>query len=172
MEFLAVNMITAPIGPATAAIYALLVNFRHVFYALNYPVHALKNPVTTFYGVYSLTDEVYAILSSRPDTAWNQGKMMGAQFTLQFGWVSGGLVGALCGNVIPDSIQGSEFALVALFLVLLIEAYDARREPLMILAALAAGGLGLALSPDNTLLIGMLLYTGVLMLRYARGERA
>ena len=38
MEFLAVSLVTGGVGPLSAALYGFLVNFRHAFYALNYPI--------------------------------------------------------------------------------------------------------------------------------------
>ena len=66
-----------------------------------------------------------------------------------------------------------EFALTVLFVVLLVEAWDANRNYSMLLTAIVAGIIGMLVSPDNMLLIGMLLYCAVLLGRYIiGGERA
>src|SRR5699024_1633022 len=61
MEFLALSLVTGGVGPLSAALYGLLVNFRHVFYALNYPLHVIRSRLARAYGIYALTDETYAI---------------------------------------------------------------------------------------------------------------
>mgnify|MGYP002723060664 FL=1 len=36
LEFLAINMVAAGIGPLSAAVTGFMVNFRHIFYGLTY----------------------------------------------------------------------------------------------------------------------------------------
>lgn len=166
MEFLALTLITGGAGPLSAALYALLVNFRHVFYALNYPLNRVKSRLGKAYGMYALTDETYAVISARRSVQWTGPRAVTVEAVLQAGWVGGGIVGALCGAALPFELKGMEFALVALFIVLAIESFAGFKDlSLPIMAALAAG-VGLWVSPDNMLMIAMLLYFVVLLVRY------
>lgn len=173
MEFLALTMVTGAVGPISAAVYTLLVNFRHVFYGINYPNKAMHNPLAWLYGVYSLTDETYAIVASRKSVSWTQMRVITSQATLQVCWVAGGIVGGLFGAVIPPGLEGMEFALTALFVVLLVEAWDAYRSYTMLATALVAGIIGLLISSEHMLMIGMMFYCVVLLGRYFfLGEQA
>lgn len=166
MEFLALSLITAGAAPASAALYALLVNFRHAFYALNYPLKSINSWFGRAFGMYALTDEVYAVVSARPSETWPGSRILAGQATLQIGWVTGGVVGALGGTVLPLEIKGVEFALTALFTVLLIESFAGYKDLSLPLTALVVGGLGWLVSPMNMLMIGMSLYFVVLLVRY------
>ena len=53
MEFLAVSLATGGVGPLSAALYGFLVNFRHAFYALNYPIAQVRGWLARAYGIYA-----------------------------------------------------------------------------------------------------------------------
>ena len=126
MEFLAISLVTGGVAPLSALLYGFLVNFRHIFYGLSYPVSAVRGPVAKAYGIYSLTDETYAILTSKRAAAWTQPRVIAVQLFCQLSWVVPGIIGALAGSALPFELEGLDFALTALFVVLAIEAMDCR----------------------------------------------
>lgn len=171
MEFLAISLVTGGVAPLSAAVTALLVNFRHVFYGLSYPVAAVRSPLAKAYGVYALTDETYAILSSHRGSSWTQPRVMAVQVFCQLSWVVPGIVGALVGAALPTDIEGLDFALTALFVVLAIEAMAARRDVLLPVVAVVAGAVGLLVDKDQMLVIGLSLYFVVLVGRFLWDRR-
>lgn len=174
MEFLAISLVAGGVAPLSAAVTGFLVNFRHIFYGLSYPVKAVTSPVAKAYGVYALTDETYAILSAHRGsswTAWTQPKIMAVQVFCQASWVVPGIVGALVGAALPMDIEGLDFALTALFVVLAIEAMSARRDVLLPVVAVVTGVVGLLISRDQMLLIGLTLYFVFLVGRFLWDRR-
>ncbi|WP_312810244.1 AzlC family ABC transporter permease [Corynebacterium variabile] len=174
MEFLAISLVTGGVAPLSAVVTGFLVNFRHIFYGLSYPVKAVTSPVAKAYGVYALTDETYAILSAHRGsswTAWTQPKIMAVQVFCQASWVVPGIVGALVGAALPVDIEGLDFALTALFVVLAIEAMSARRDVLLPVVAVVTGVVGLLISRDQMLLIGLTLYFVFLVGRFLWDRR-
>jgi len=174
MEFLAISLVTGGVAPLSAAVTGFLVNFRHIFYGLSYPVKAVTSPVAKAYGVYALTDETYAVLSAHRGsswTAWTQPKIMAVQVFCQASWVVPGIVGALVGAALPMDIEGLDFALTALFVVLAIEAMSARRDVLLPVVAVVTGVVGLLISRDQMLLIGLTLYFVFLIGRFLWDRR-
>jgi 4-azaleucine resistance transporter AzlC len=172
MEFLAVSLVTAGIAPLSAMLYGFLVNFRHIFYGLSYPMKALRSPAARAYGIYALTDETYAILSSKRGVAWTQPRVLAVQIFCQLAWVVPGIVGALLGSALPFEIEGLDFALTALFVVLAIEAMDAKRDVLLPVVAVVAGVVGLLVGGDQMLLVGLSIYFVFLVVRFfADGRR-
>lgn len=166
MEFLAISLVTAGVPPLSAALYGFLVNFRHVFYGLSYPVSAVRSPVAKAYGIYALTDETYAILSTKNRSVWSQPRVMGVQMFCQSAWVLFGIVGALVGSALPLDLEGLDFALTALFVVLAIEALDVSRDVWLPVVALVTGVVGLLVSQEQMLLIGLSLYFAYLVARF------
>ncbi|WP_297006034.1 AzlC family ABC transporter permease, partial [uncultured Corynebacterium sp.] len=171
MEFLAISLVTAGVAPLSAAVTGFLVNFRHIFYGLSYPVKAVTSPVAKTYGIYALTDETYAILSSRPGASWTQARVMAVQVFCQAAWVLPGIVGALVGAALPMDIEGLDFALTALFVVLAIEAMSTRRDVLLPVIAVVSGVVGLLISGDQMLLIGLSVYFAFLVGRFLWDRR-
>lgn len=51
--------IAAPL--ATVALTTFLVNSRHVFSALSFPLHRVRGVAAKIYSTYTLSDEAYAV---------------------------------------------------------------------------------------------------------------
>jgi predicted branched-subunit amino acid permease len=120
------------------------------------------------YATFGLTDEAYALTGGPQAQTWTTRRIVVLQLLLQLFWVSGATVGALAGTRLPlDRLQGLDFALTALFVVLAIEAYRATRDlrtaGLAVLCAVAAQGA----FPQQMLLVALTLFAGLLVARAA-----
>ena len=164
MEYLAINLITAGVGPVSAAITGFMVNFRHIFYGLTFPRDLVHGRLGRAYSTYALTDESYAIASARPPASGV--RVLTIQLFCQLMWVLPGVVGALAGLVIPPGIKGMEFALVALFVVLAWETFRNHRDLSLVLVS---GGLAVLVglvAPDQLLMVALSVYFLVLIGRH------
>src|SRR5699024_6047518 len=56
LEFLAIGLLLALTPLAQLAVTTLMVNSRHVFYALSFPLHRVRGPWAKTYAMYALTD--------------------------------------------------------------------------------------------------------------------
>lgn len=142
-----------------------MVNFRHMFYGLTYPRSELRRGAPSAYATYALTDEVYAITSTLRDRPSGP-RLLTISVACQIAWVASGIVGALAGAVIPAGVEGFDFALTALFAVLVFEAFQASRD---LSAPLIAGGLALAAAvelPGQVIIVALVSYFLVLLLRF------
>lgn len=166
MEFLAIGLVTAGVGPASAALTGFMVNFRHIFYGLTFPRDRISSRIGRAYSTYALTDEAYAIASARPPGKISGARLLTIQLLCQLLWVVPGIIGALAGQVLPADLIGMDFALTALFVVLAWEAFKNNRDyslPLMALVlALVAG----VLAPAQLLIIALSTYFLILLLRF------
>ena len=164
MEFLAITMVTAGVGPVSAAVAGLMVNFRHIFYGLTFPRHLIRSRPGRAYSTYALTDESYAIASAtRPRSG---ARVLTIQLLCQTLWVVPGIVGALAGRVIPEGVRGMEFALTALFIVLAYEAFAASRDISAVLLAAVIGVAAARAVPGNMLMVALVVYFAVLLTRF------
>lgn len=163
-EFVLVGLVTVVAPLATIATTALLVNVRHLFYALSFPLHRVGSRGGKVYSTFALTDEAYALTTGRQAQQWPGRRIIGLQLFLHLYWVVGGTVGALLGSLIPDRIAGLDFALTALFVVLAVEAVRDVTTPLIaLLAALTA----LLAFPQQMLLVAFALFTVAMLTRRA-----
>jgi 4-azaleucine resistance transporter AzlC len=174
MEFVAVGLLAAATPLAQIAATTLLINFRHVFYALSFPLHRVRGRGARLYSVYALTDESYALTASRSASTLSSARILWLQGFCQFYWVSGSVAGALAGRLLSIDLTGLGFTLTALFVVLAMDAVRVERDiagpALAFLCALVA----LAVVPGQMLIVAMSLFVltlvGRFLLRPGRGS--
>jgi 4-azaleucine resistance transporter AzlC len=172
LEFLLIPMALAGTPLLAVAATALAVNGRHVFYALSFPLHRVCGRPARIYATFGLTDEAYALTAGSEAQTWTTRRIVVLQLLLQSFWVAGATVGAVAGTRLPlDRLQGLDFALTALFVVLAIEAFRAARDlptaGLAVVCAVAAQGL----LPRQMLLVALSLFAAVLVARSALAGR-
>lgn len=171
LEFLLVGLIAAAAPLSEIAITSFLVNIRHVFYALSFPLHRVRSRSGRLYATFALTDEAYAITATRPSESWSGARILWVQLFCQLYWVGGATAGAFLGARVGVTVPGVDFALTALFVVLAIDAIRAGRDiPTPVLALLSAL-IGMLLSREHMLLIAMSLLTAGLLARFALRQR-
>ncbi|TDC91844.1 branched-chain amino acid ABC transporter permease [Saccharopolyspora aridisoli] len=163
LEFLLIGLVVAAAPLAHVAVTALLVNFRHVFYALSFPLHRVRGRIGKVYSTFALTDEAYALSTGPAAQEWSGRRIVWLQVLLHFFWVAGATLGALFGALVPFRLDGLDFALTALFVVLAIDAFRARRSvPVPVLAMICALVSAL-LFPEQLLLVSFGLFTACLL---------
>jgi 4-azaleucine resistance transporter AzlC len=171
LEFLLVGLAVAAVPLAQVAATTLIVNLRHVFYALSFPLDRVDGVVAKAYSTYALTDEAYAVTTAEP-RAWTSRSIILMQLLFQAAWVSGATMGALVGTALPiERVQGLDFALTALFVVLAIDAYRARPDRLLTLCAAGCAVAAGLLVPEQMLVWAFAGYTAILLGRLAVGRR-
>lgn len=171
VELLLVSLLAAATPLLTIAATVFAVNFRHVFYALSFPITRVRPGLLRAYSTYALIDEAYATYVLMPPEKLGSTRIVTGQLVMQAYWVAGGLVGVAIAGALPAPIEGFEFALVALFVVMTLDAVRGRREiPSVLLAGLAVGIAVLA-APGQALLVALVIYTALLAVRYALGHR-
>lgn len=172
LEFLLVALAVSAAPLLQVASTTLIVNLRHVFYALSFPLDRVRGRLAKAYSTYALTDEAYAVTSATPGD-WTSRRILLVQAIFQVAWVSGATLGALVGSALPiERVQGLDFALTALFVVLAIDAYRARPERLLAVCAVACAIAAWLLAPGHMLVWAFVGYTAVLVSRLALLRRS
>lgn len=167
VELLMVSMLAAATPLLTIAVTVFAVNFRHVFYALSFPIQRVNWGLPRAYSVYALIDEAYATYVLMPAQKLSSRRIVTGQLAMQTYWVLGGIAGVLVAGALPEPIEGFEFALVALFIVMTLDAVRGRREiPSAVLAGLSVG-VAILVTPDQSLLAALIVYSVLLAARYA-----
>ena len=170
LEFLMIDLLMTGTGLLTIAVTTFFVNFRHVFYAFSFPLHVVKNPIAKFYSMHALIDEAYAVTAANP-TGWTAPRLLTMQISMQLYWVSGGLIGVLVAWTIPGTIEGLDFALLALFITLTLDAVRTREQlPSLIIAVIAVFAAAL-IAPEQIIFAGMIIFMALLTIRYFTAKR-
>jgi 4-azaleucine resistance transporter AzlC len=158
-QFMAVGLLASGTGIAQIAILTLVINARHMVYGLSLLERFGACRRFKAYLVFALTDETYGILTTvEPPSGADRESFYAAVSALdQSYWVIGSLVGALIGGLVPFDGRGMEFALTALFIVLLVEQIRSVRKAAPYLVATVATGAALLLvGPANLLIVAIL----------------
>lgn len=170
LEFVLIGLVGAAAPLGTVAVTALLVNFRHVFYALSFPLHRVHGRWARAYSTFALTDEAWALTASPEAQTWSRARVLAVQATFQVGWVGGVTLGALGGNLIPDSVVGLQFALSAFFIVLTIDAFRATRRVPPVLVAIGCALLSGAAFGEDLLVPALAGFIAVLVAAHYAGR--
>lgn len=171
VELLLVSMLAAATPLVTIAATVFAVNFRHVFYAFSFPLTRVRPGLPRAYSIYAMIDEAYATYVLMDPDRLTSARMVTGQLAMQLYWVLGGIVGVIIAGALPAPIEGFEFALVALFVVMSMDAIRSRRElPSALLAGLAVA-FAMLIAGDNALLVALIVYSALLGLRYALTKR-
>ncbi|MEY9894512.1 4-azaleucine resistance transporter AzlC [Catenulispora sp. MAP5-51] len=121
MQFLSVALLASGAPLAEVATTALLVNLRHIFYGLSFPLRRIEGPLRRLYGVFALTDETYSVVTARTGEELTGRRIHLIQVFSHGWWVLGSTLGAAASTALPGQVHGIEFALTALFVVLAME---------------------------------------------------
>lgn len=185
MQFAMLGTLTQPFAPVTVALMTLMVNARHMFYGLSMLGKYAGTGRWKPYLIFSLTDETYSLIcSGAPESEPDKAKWYASISLMdQCYWVLGSMLGSLLGQALPLDLTGIDFAMTALFTVIvteqLIDAYHAWRKgkaclreaffPAATGAVTALISL-LAVGKDSFLLMTMALMLGCFFLCYRKTE--
>ena len=142
MQFVTVELLAAAFHPVQALLMTLMVNARHLFYGISmlekYRGLGAKRP----YLIFGLTDETFSVnyaaeIPADVDRGWF---MFFVTLLNHLYWFAGTAVGSLLGSVIRFNVEGLDFAMTALFVVILTEQVQKKENRLS-----AAVGLGVSL---------------------------
>jgi 4-azaleucine resistance transporter AzlC len=153
-----IPLVTGGIPVATIAFATLVVNLRHAFYGLSLLHRLPAGRLQRWYVIFGLTDETYSVLTTLPESG-SRGRMTLIVLLNHVWWVSGSAIGALIGARAQINLVGLDFALVALFAVLVVEQWRTSRNPAPLLVALASYGLAHFFFAAQALIVSILLST-------------
>jgi len=126
MQYLAVDLLAGGASVVSAALSALMVNARHLFYGVSMLDKYKDVGAVKPYLIFSLTDETYSLLCSEK----REGKLYYLLVSLfdHIYWVTGSVLGAVAGAVIPFRTDGIDFALTALFITVFVQQWKETRD--------------------------------------------
>jgi 4-azaleucine resistance transporter AzlC len=166
-QFLAIGFFVNHAAMIEIAVTTLLLNLRHSFFGLSLTRKFSGVSRVKPYLIFALTDETYALLTSM-DEPEQQSKARYYFFISLLNhlyWIIGTLIGTLIGQVIKTDLRGMDFALTALFVVLVIEQYRKVRSLRPFLIGSVVGIVCLAsVASQYMLLVSILSGTGTLLL--------
>jgi 4-azaleucine resistance transporter AzlC len=176
-QFIAVAMLSAGASFLTIVVTTFTVNLRHLLMSsalAPYFKGHRRGRLSLF--AYGITDESFAINWSRLKAGgWDLERAIVLNQTANFVWFASTVLGGIGGQFIPAGAFGLDYALIAMFICLLVYQLGGR---LYILTAVLAGGLAVGLAliwPGNGYIIvaaiGAATIGAVMKRRFTRGDR-
>ncbi len=118
-QFAAVPILVHPISLVQTFILTLSINARHLFYGITMLVPFSKAGNKKHYMTFALTDESFSIIINEDDT----NLMFNILLFNQIYWIIGTIFGFCFGQLFPLPLDGVEFAMTALFLIIFIDKF-------------------------------------------------
>lgn len=123
LEFVAVEMLLGVFAPVQTIIMALMIQARHLFYGISMLEKYKGTGWKKVYLIYGMCDESFSINCSADipadiDKGWF---MFFVTLLNQCYWVMGTAVGAVLGSVVTLNLDGLEFVMTAMFVVIFMD---------------------------------------------------
>ncbi len=167
LQYVLVVLLTSGATLLSSFFISLIVNGRQVFYGISliekFKLFKKEKP----YMVFSLTDETYSVFCSLkvPEELEEKQVMFFIAIFNQSYWIIGSVVGAIVGDLICFNAKGVDFAMTALFTVILIEYLQEQKNQLPALLGIVSAILFLCfLGPDTFIIPSLLLSSIILMI--------
>lgn len=174
LQYVGVSLLAGGASIITTIITSVMVNARHLFYSISMIDRYKDSGKYKPYLIFALTDETYSLLCNDdgPDEGYSDLYRFLVSLFDQAYWVTGSIIGALLGSVLPFSTAGIEFSMTALFAASFVEQWLSTHEHLPALTGLLSTlACLLIFGSDSFLIPSMCLITAVLSLLRGRLER-
>ena len=167
MEFVTANLLLMPtFQPLHAFLLTLMVNARHLFYGLSMLEKFRGMGRRKLYMIFSLTDETYSLffVTKVPKDVKEEQFLFAIAVLDQSYWIIGSGIGALLGNVLPFSAEGIDFAMTALFVVIMVEQWmEKQNRPSVVIGLVCGLVCRLVFGADNFILPTMICVMVILL---------
>ena len=170
LQFLALSFFAGGISLITVAVMALLLNSRHIFYGLPFIEQWREYGPWRIFLIHALPDETFSLHCSN---TFDDGDQQHKKWTCIFDamlvllyWLALTVTGALVGSLIPFRTDGIDFALTALFIVILIEQLKSVRGSRLpaLIAAVSSVICLLVFGPSGFILPSLLITVALLII--------
>ena len=177
MQYLAIDLITGGASLITAALTTLMVNARHLIYGVSMIEGYKGMGKCKPYAIFALTDETYSLVcqDDRHETQEERHRYaFWVSLLDQSYWVTGSLIGAWLGQIIPFSVEGIDFALTALFVTVFLEQWLSTKDHASAIIGVVSSVVCVAVfGPDGFLIPAMTaIILALTILRRVRKEEA
>ena len=169
MQYVSIGLMTGGASLLTIALTTLMVNARHLFYGISMLDKYKNTGPCKPYLIFALTDETYSLVcSNKPDLADKDKKdyYLWTSLLNHCYWVTGSVIGAILGAVLPFNSEGIDFALTALFLTVFLEQWLTNKKHTPALVGVGASAICLILFGSDKFLIPAMLIIALALSLY------
>lgn len=163
-QFVLITFLSTGASLLTIAITALLMNSRQSFYSLTFLNDFKRMGKRKLYMIHSLTDETYAVnCTLELPRKEKEDTMFGVALLSHCYWMAATVAGAVLGQLIPFELEGIDFCMTALFVIIFMDQWKKASSHIPALVGLTCGIVCLMIFGQSSFILpALLLVSGIL----------
>ena len=173
-QFVLTTLMASGASLITIAVTAFFMNSRQTFYSLTFLDDISRTGKRKLFMIHSLTDETYAVNCTLdlPPKEKREVMFRVAAFSHVY-WITGSVLGALAGQLLPFSTDGIDFCMTALFVIIFIDQWEKADRHFPALLGLTVGVLCLLIFGEGQFMLpALLLVSAALVYDNSRSGKA
>ncbi len=155
-QFICIAMLSAAASPLAIIMTTFVVNFRHTLMSSALAIHlAGINRKFLALFAYGMTDESFAVNMSRFKAGnWNRHQALTVNHLANAAWFAATVCGTQVGQFIPPEAFGIDYALIAMFICLLVFQLQSRIHVITAVLGLSLSTIWYLLIPGDSYIVG------------------
>lgn len=168
MQFVTVSLLAAGFDPIGSFAITIMVNARHIFYGISMLKKYQGTGRLKPYLIFALTDETFSIVCSEepPEEIDRRWFYFFISLFDHCYWIAGSLLGGILGSMLTFNTKGLDFALTALFVVILINQWKSTTNHLPVMFGILSAIVSrIIFGSDNFIIPAMILILALVTTR-------
>lgn len=173
-QFVLITFLSSGASLLTVGLTALVMNSRQMFYTLAFVPEYQQMKRRAIFMIHTMTDETFAVDCTLDLEGQEKREVMFWLAIFAGGyWMIGAVLGGVLGQVIPFSMDGIDFCMTALFVVLFLDQWEKADKHTAAILGLAIGTICLLIfGTSNFMLPALMITSGLLVLAEKREGKA
>ena len=171
-QFVLITFLSGGASIVTIALTAFLMNSRQTFYSLTFLKDFQKMGRRKLYMIHTMTDETYAVNCTLdlPEKEKEDTMFLVAFFSRCY-WMAGAVLGGVIGQLLPFDMEGIDFCMTALFVIIFIDQWEKTRKHIPAMTGLGIGILCLVIFGQKSFMLPALLITSGILVIMEKGGK-
>lgn len=171
-QFVLITFLSGGASIVTIALTAFLMNSRQTFYSLTFLKDFQKMGRRKLYMIHTMTDETYAVNCTLdlPEKEKEDTMFLVAFFSRCY-WMAGAVLGGVLGQLLPFDMEGIDFCMTALFVIIFIDQWEKTRKHIPAMTGLGIGILCLVIFGQKSFMLPALLITSGILVIMEKGGK-
>ncbi len=172
-QFALITFLSSGASILTIAVTAVLLNSRQVFYSLTFVQEFVSNSNESMhwdwkkllYMIHTMTDETYAVnCTLEKDEKGRKDIMFFVALFSRCYWMTGAVAGGMIGQLLPFRLEGIDFCMTALFVIIFIDQWEKSKNHLPAILGVVVSLLCLMLlGQEHFMLASLIVVSGILI---------
>ena len=171
-QFVLITFLSSGASLLTVAVTAFLMNSRQAFYSLSFVSEFQKMGKKKWYMVHTMTDETYAVNCTLKDEQDSRDIMFWVALLSRCYWIIGAVLGGIIGQLIPFDLDGIDFCMTALFVIIFIDQWEKSDNHFPAIIGIIVSVLCLIVFGETLFMLpSLIIVSGILILKNSLQER-